>query len=437
MEIEDKISDLGDLQEQIRLANRKIANLSGLVEISKIINSTLEIDMLLTIIMEIIKQVLNAESGSLMLIDEESQELVYRVTLGKKGKELKEKFRLRMGQGIAGWVAKHGKPLLVPDVRKDSRFYPGPDKKLRHRTRSILCVPLESQGKTLGVLEAINSKNPGGFSADDMDMFFAFASQAAVAIERARLHSRLLERQRVVQELMIAHQIQKDFLPSVFPKLPGARFFAQTLPAWETGGDFFDFVKMGNGRIGAVIGDVSGKGVPAALYMVRALSEFRFHASSASSVDSLLNALNKSLISHGTSGMFITLIYIMLDTLERTLSYGIAGHHPILLRRAGSSTMKLLRGNSGVPLGISRKALHVMRTVHLEKGDLLFLYTDGVVEARNREGREFGTRRLKRLLVAGGAGAESTVKRVMSQVAKFSRGAPQHDDLTAMAIKII
>ncbi|MEJ2744112.1 MAG: GAF domain-containing protein [bacterium] len=215
--IKQKIADLGALQEQLRAANHKIANLSALVEISKIINSTLDLDTLLTMIMEIIKQVLNTESGSLLLIDESGSELLFRIALGPKEKELKEKIRLKLGQGIAGWVAAHGKPLRIADVSRDKRFDPSTDETLGHKTSSILCVPLQVQGKTVGVLEAINSKNPGGFSDDDMELFTAFSSQAAVAIESARMHTRLLEQQRVERELQIAHQIQQNFLPSSFP----------------------------------------------------------------------------------------------------------------------------------------------------------------------------------------------------------------------------
>jgi sigma-B regulation protein RsbU (phosphoserine phosphatase) len=435
--IRQKISELGALQEQLRAANHKIANLSALVEISKIINSTLDLDALLTMIMEIIKQVLNAESGSLLLIDESGSELLFRIALGPKEKELKEKVRLKLGQGIAGWVAAHGEPLKIPDVSRDKRFDPTTDETLGHKTRSILCVPLQVQGKTVGVLEAINSKNPGGFSDDDMDLFVAFSSQAAVAIESARMHTRLLEQQRFEHELQIAHQIQQNFLPSVFPKLAGAKIYAKTVPAWETGGDFFDVVDMGNGRIGAVIGDVSGKGAPAALYMVKALSEFRFRSPGALHIEKMLDALNESLLDHSTSGMFVTLLYVVVDTAARTLSYGNAGHLPLMRKTGGSGGIESLDGGAGIPLGIIRGARYAAHTVVLEKGDVLLLYTDGIIEARNRKGREFGLPRLRRLLSSSKAtGPEALVKRILRSVERFSKGMPQHDDLTALAIRI-
>lgn len=435
--IKQKITELGALQEQLRAANHRIANLSSLVEISKIINSTLDLDALLTMIMEIIKQVLNAESGSLLLIDESGSELLFRIAIGPKEKELKEKVRLKLGQGIAGWVAAHGVPLRIPDVSRDKRFDPTMDKALGHKTLSILCVPLQVQGKTVGVLEAINSKNPGGFSDDDMELFVAFSSQAAVAIESARMHARLLEQQRVEHELRIAHQIQQNFLPSVFPKLAGAKIYAKTVPAWETGGDFFDVVDMGSGRIGAVIGDVSGKGAPAALYMVKALSEFRFRSPGPLGIEKMLEALNESLFDHSTSGMFVTLLYVVVDAIARTLSYGNAGHLPLIRKAGGSGDFESLDGGSGIPLGITKGAHYVAHTVVLEKGDLLLLYTDGIIEARNRKGREFGLQRLRRLLSSGkSTGPEALVKQLLRCVARFAKGMPQHDDLTALAIRI-
>ena len=434
--LKDRIAELGALQEQLRLSSQKVANLSALVEISKIINSTLDLDTLLTMIMEIIKQVLNAESGSLMLLDERGDELLYRVALGEKGKRLKERFRLKIGQGIAGWVAAHGEPLLVPDAPRDARFFPTPDKMLNHRTRSILCVPLRGQGRMLGVLEAINSKSPGGFTQDDLALFLAFASQAAVAIENARMHERLLEKQRIEQELKIANQIQRNFLPPSFPKFAGARVYASTLPAWETGGDFFDIVEISPQRLGVVVGDVSGKGVPAALYMVKVLSEFRFRASIADGTDGVLGELNNGLLTHGTSGMFVTLIYAIVDTAARLLSYSSAGHLPILWRRAGGGGVELLEKQSGIPLGISPGVRYPMHTVALERGDLLFLYTDGIIEARDKKGREFGLSRLRGILAGPASGPEAAVRRVMRRVEAFSRGVPQYDDLTALALRM-
>jgi sigma-B regulation protein RsbU (phosphoserine phosphatase) len=194
---------------------------------------------------------------------------------------------------------------------------------------------------------------------------------------------------------------------------------------------------MGRGRIGAVVGDVSGKGVPAALYMVKALSEFRFRSPGALGIDRMLEALNESLFDHSTSGMFVTLLYVVVDTAARTLSYGSAGHLPLMRKTGGGGSIELLDQATGVPLGVTRGVRYVMHTASLEKGDVLFLYTDGIIEARDRKGHEFGLARVRRLLSSGwAAGPEAIVRRVLRSVERFSRGMPQYDDLTAMAIKI-
>jgi sigma-B regulation protein RsbU (phosphoserine phosphatase) len=151
----------------------------------------------------------------------------------------------------------------------------------------------------------------------------------------------------------------------------------------------------------------------------------------------MLDALNESLFEHSTSGMFVTLLYVVVDSAARTLSYGSAGHLPMIRKMSGASSVELLDQATGIPLGVTRGARYTMHTSALEKGDLLFLYTDGIIEARNRKGDEFGLARLKRLLsTERAAGPEGVVKRVLRRVERFARGMPQYDDLTALAIKI-
>jgi len=208
------------------------------------------------------------------------------------------------------------------------------------------------------------------------------------------------------------------------------------MPAWETGGDFYDCLDLGDGRVAVVVGDVSGKGVPAALYMVRALSELHYHASPTTGIDTVLGALNEGLFERGTSGMFVTLLLAIVHAADRTISYGSAGHLPPILRRARLSSIEALESASGMPLGVARGSQDSVRTEPLEKGDLVFLYTDGIIEARNKKGKEFGTSRMEAILARCRAGPEAAVRQVMRSVERFARGVPQYDDLTALAIKI-
>ena len=423
-------------ERDLSVARDKISNLSSLIETSNIVNSSLDLPTLLDLIMKIAKKVMKAEASSLMLIDEATKELVYEVALGEKGKKVKEGFRLKLGQGIAGWVAKYKRPLLVKDVRSDRRFFPTVDKATGFKTRSILCVPMKVRGETIGILEAINPIKGRSFGREDVELFSAFANQAAIAIENARMHQRLLERQRIEQELAIARQIQQSFLPGVCPRPKGARFFARNISPREVGGDFYDFIELGKGRIGVVVGDVSGKGIPAALYMVKTISEFRNFALLYENADDTLFAINNSLVKKGKFGMFVTLFYLILDLEAKSIRFSNAGHPPLIFREGESDKFRSLEGAGGSPLGIISNMSYTQEELSLKKGDLLLSYTDGVVEARDSKGKEFTLERLKALVRGKRLEPRRVIDEILREVNAFSKGVAQHDDLTLLAISI-
>ncbi|HQO40438.1 MAG TPA: GAF domain-containing protein, partial [Spirochaetota bacterium] len=194
---------------------KQVENLSRLVEINGIINSTLNINRLLSIIMEMIKDIMSAEASSLLLYDDVNMELVFKVALGEAGQELKEKYRVKLGQGIAGWVALHRKSLLVNDVYSDSRFDPMYDKSTGFTTRSILCAPLLFKGKLLGVIQAINPVKRGEFDDDDMNLFLLFSNQAALAVQNAIFFQKAIEDERLESELKAAKNIQESLTPDL------------------------------------------------------------------------------------------------------------------------------------------------------------------------------------------------------------------------------
>ncbi len=423
-------------ERDLLVAREKISNLSSLIETSNIVNSSLDLPTLLDLIMKIAKGVMKTEASSLMLIDEATKELVYEVALGRKGKEVKEKFRLKLGQGIAGWVAKYEKSLLVKDVRRDRRFFPSVDRASGFKTRSILCVPMKVKGRTIGILEAINPTKGRSFGEEDVELFSAFANQAAIAIENARMHQRLLERQRIEQELAIARQIQQSFLPRVCPRPKGARFFACNISAKEVGGDFYDFIEIGRGRIGVVVGDVSGKGIPAALYMVKTISEFRNFALLYENADDALFAVNNSLVKKSKFGMFVTLFYLILDLEAKSIRFSNAGGPPLIFREGESDKVRSLKGAGGSPLGIISNMGYTQEELSLKKGDLLLSYTDGIVEARDSKGKEFTLERLKALVRGKSLEPRRVIDEILREVNAFSKGVAQHDDLTLLAISI-
>jgi sigma-B regulation protein RsbU (phosphoserine phosphatase) len=414
----------------------KVRNLQKVLSLNSILNSTLELNQLLTVIMKTSAEVMRAEVASLLLIDEATTDLVFRVALGGKGSELEEKFRVKMGEGIAGTVAKTGKPLVVNDVQNDPRFAKRFDASTGFITRAILCVPLKVKDRVIGVLQAINPVRRKGFCLTDLDLFETFAHQAAIAVENAKLHSQIVKQETEKQALKIAHEIQQNFLPDLKDRRYGVDVHAQSVPAFDVGGDFYDVVVLDNDRTGIILGDVSGKGVPAALYMVQAMSEYRFLAAQTKDPADLLSQLNKKLSEKSFFGMFITMVCLMIDKSTGTVQYSSAGHLPVLLRRAANSGTELLKAAQSVPLGLAPEASFFLNTVRLEKGDALFLYTDGVTEARHKSGKEYTVERLAECVKPAAGSAKEYSDRIFQDVRLFTTSAEQHDDITALAVVI-
>ncbi len=413
-----------------------VANLRKVLALTSVLNSTLKLNELLALIMKTSSEVMRSEVASLLLIDETSQELVFRVALGGKGTVLEEKFRVKMGEGIAGSVAASGKPEIVNAPHKDPRFAKRFDDSTGFVTRAILCVPMKARGKVIGVLQAINPLRGEGFHQEDLELFETFADQAAIAIENAQLHGEIVKQEKAKQALKIAHEIQQNFLPDLTGRRYGVDLCALTLPAFDVGGDLYDVIALDGDRIGVILGDVSGKGVPAALYMVRAMSEYRFLAPQAKDPAELLTALNRRLAANSPFGMFLTGVCLVIDKNTNTVQYSSAGHLPLLLRKISGDTPEILKGTQSPPLGLMPDTSFFLNTAHLETGDALFLYTDGVVEARDKRGKEYTIERLAECVKNEATSAAGYSERIFEDVRKFTTGADQHDDITALTVVI-
>jgi len=308
------------------------------------------------------------------------------------------------------------------------------DKKSGFKTRSVLCVPLKVKDRTIGILEAFNPVERPAFTEEDVTLFEAFASQAAVSIESARMHERIVRQRTIEQELEFASQIQRSFLPKAFPDVGGLSFAAVSLPARNVGGDLYDVIDLGGGRVGVVIGDVAGKGVPAALFMVKAMSALRFHTVSNARVATVMRAVNE-LVQEDELGVFITMLYLVLDTHTGRIEYVNAGHTAPTIVRPGLGIVIELDDGRNLPLGITSGIKFRQGAFQIEPGDSVFLYTDGVMEARNPKEEEYGTERLTKLLAGKDAVPDELIERVRLDVARFTQDHPQHDDLTALALR--
>ncbi|MDD5085124.1 MAG: SpoIIE family protein phosphatase, partial [Candidatus Omnitrophica bacterium] len=240
----------------------------------------------------------------------------------------------------------------------------------------------------------------------------------------------------IQQELQIAQRIQKSFLPQQVPAYPGIEIAAESVAAKEVGGDLYDFLAFPENRLGIVIGDVSGKGVPAALFMARTISEFRSRAKGERSSTDVSN-LNEAVSKNNTSGLFVTFLYLILDTKTQRVSFSNAGHHALLRYVNKTGEIEPLNTKKGMPIGIMPVGIFDEGTATLEKGDIIVLFTDGIEEAMSKRREEFGMERLtKALREAKDSAPGEIVKHIIKAVRTHAEGTPQHDDLTLVVAKI-
>ena len=419
------------MQDRTEIArlNRKIARLSTLIEVNGLIGSSLDLDTILENVMTISKKVMNADASSLMRIDEKTNELIYQVAQGSVGERLKREVRLKMGQGIAGTVAESGEALLLEDAYDHPKFYRGNDEATGYRTKSMITVPLKVGSRVTGVAQVINRLDGKPFDQDDLELFLALSGMAAIALENAKMHRQILEKQRLVKDMEFARTVQESFLPQRAPEVPDHRFSAHYTPALEVGGDFYDFIRLDRDRTGIVIGDVSGKGVPAALFMAKLGSDMRTLAFTEPSPAAALVKLNDLLAERSRRGMFATLLYVELDTSSRTLTLCNAGHLPPIVRKADGSLARLAAA-SGAPLGMLPGMQFRQETASLGRGDTVVLYTDGIVEAMNAKEELYGYERFEALLRKSSGEPDALKDAIIADVDRFTGLSPQHDDMT-------
>lgn len=585
--------------------------ISEIIRVSKLINSTLDLQNLLESIMESAKLVLRSEGASLMLIDEKTGELYFNVVTGEKQEELKE-IRIPPGRGIAGLTAQTKKPIIVNDAQNDIRVFKEADQKAGFFTRNLIACPLLVRNKIIGVLEVINTAGRENFSEDDLELFITFSEQAAIAIhnrelinslketnielrkkvhelqslhevsktliskieekelfdsivkiiageleaqkcsimlynesentldivstfgfeldtdpqrvglndsisgvafsenrlivsgeletgplaqyrkperyetgtciiypishenakygviniaekingdqftdtdiqlvstiagqitkavENFRLLEEMLEKKAVERELEITSSIQKSILPDTTPQSPYFNLGFLSIPAKLMGGDFYDFDNFSDHEFSFLIADVSGKSLPAALFMAVTSSIIRTLNREKKTPGELMQLANDLVYRDSQAGMFVTLFYGTYDTQKGEVRFASAGHNEQMIYRAALGEFQFLEAK-GAPLGVlpsNKGILFEENTTHLKENDLMILYTDGIVEAINNEQEEFGLHRFQELLrKLHHLEPTEIVNKIYSHVTEFAQNQPQFDDFTVMIIK--
>jgi serine phosphatase RsbU (regulator of sigma subunit) len=301
------------------------------------------------------------------------------------------------------------------------------------KIRSVMCVPLLTpDSQALGILQ-LDTSDRRQFQQDDLDVLAAVASQAAIAVQNAAMHESLMERERLERDLKLAEQVQKRFLPQSVPKVPGYEFFAHYHPAYEVGGDYYDFVPLPFNRSAVALGDVSGKGVAAALMMAKFSGDTRYCILTENAPAAAANELNSLLCAAGIEEKFITLSLSVLDVERRRLTLCSAGHLPLLVRRADGRVEEVGEDIAGFPLGIIPESDYRQAEVALQPGDVVVVYSDGVTDARNLREELYHTTdnpRLHRRLAESPGGPEAVGRSILQDIREFSAGHAQADDIT-------
>ena len=411
--------------------DKRIRDLQALVQASKILNSSLELNEVLRRVMELATGLLEADRSTLFLVDRERQELWSKVAQGLETMEI----RLPLGTGIVGHVINTGVTVNTRDVRQLPFWRDDTDIRTGYRTHSVLCIPLRNKRQEiLGAVQVIN-KLQGSFTREDEVFLSALADHAVIALENALLHERIVQQEKLERDLALAASIQQGLLPSPPAGLKGLDMAAVSFPARVIGGDYYEFSRLGPQRYLVAIGDISGKGIPAALLMANLLAGLRALAGEGIEVAGLAARLNDLLIQGGQPDRFSTAFLGVLDRGRGLLTYTNAGHCvPLLVDRDGH--VRLLEAG-GLALGILEGVTYDAEVVEVEPESLCLLYTDGIPEAENVRGELYGKDRLHDLVLAHHRrSAQSLLDHILADVRAFAGEAAQSDDLTLVSLRI-
>ena len=405
--------------------------LALLYRITQTFNSSLDLNEVLNCVIDEVIEAMHAGRGFVMLIGED-RSLQFRAARGIDHRTIDDP-EFHISRSVVQRVVQESRPLLTSNAQSDA-WLSGRTSVMALGLRSILCVPLQHKGVTHGAIYVDNTVQAGIFTERDLELLTAIASHAAAAIDNARLYRIAVEQGRMERELQVAREVQSSLIPNATPAMPGWEFAARWQPARRVAGDFYDFVPIGDG-LGVVIADVSDKGMPAALFMALSRSIIRASLAHTHTLAESIAQANRLVCADAANGMFVTLFCAQLDPGSGDVRYVNAGHNQPLACRAGSGECVKL-GNSGMALGFFAGAEFAQRTVHLEPGDFVVLYTDGVTEALDAAGQEFGEERLRRLLLDHrAASAEDIASALERAVAAFAGAATPSDDVTFVIAK--
>ncbi len=417
--------------ENARLYTRTTRQARTLVllnEIARELTSILNVDELLKRIAELLSRLIDYQMFSILLLDPAGEKLQHRFSQ-RFQENIQLKHEIPLGKGVVGFAAQHKQAVLVPDVSKDPRYVQG-----NAETRSELAVPLIYKDKVIGVLDLEHTRR-GFFTDDHKRTVTTLAAQVAIAIENAQLYEQIaLQEKRLERDLAMARQLQFRLLPPTLPKLAHLDIAAKFVPARAIGGDLYDFVNYSMSRTAIVIGDVSGKGAPAAIYAALVSGILRSHAPIEPGPAEMLSAVNFSLGERRIEGQFVSLIYAVWDDRNRTLQVANSGlPRPVYCHEGKIEVIEA----TGLPLGLFDEADYDEFTFRAKPGDMFVLFSDGILDASNKAEELFGRERVGEIVAANPqASADEIVKLIFQAVNEHASGEEAFDDQTVVAIRV-
>jgi len=386
------------------------------------------LDEILETIMDLASRAARFERGVLMLLENDRLvPRVIRVPPSEAGRTIS------ISRTITDRVVRQKESVLTADALFDERFKAGQSVEAQ-QIRSVICVPLWNNRDVIGLLYVDSRRLSGLFTERDLRLLTHLANVTAIKIENARLFEQVVAAERMAQELERAAEIQNHLLPSEGPPIDGYQLCGSSVPCRAVGGDYYDYIELPGGRCAIGLGDVAGKGLPAALLMcslhatLRALVELDLPPAET------MARINRLLARSIPANRFVTFFLGILDPARHALLYVNAGHNPPILVRAGGDPELLER--TGLPLGLFETSAYEARAAALRPGDLLLCYSDGVTEERNAAGEEFGEERLLSLARRpGNDGPAAIVERVTAALGEHHAGSPPQDDITLVVLK--
>lgn len=397
-------------------------------EIARELSSILNLDELLGRIAELLRRLIDYQMFSILLLDPSGEKLQHRFSL-RFNENVHMKNDIPLGRGLVGHAAQTRQAILVPDVCKDPRYVEG-----NPETRSELAVPLIYKDKVVGVLDLEHTRR-GFFTEDHRRTMGTLAAQVAIAIENARLYEEIARQERRLErDLSLARELQMRLLPQTLPKLHHLELAAKFTPARAIGGDLYDFIPYSLSRLGIVIGDVSGKGAPAAIYAALVSGILRSHAPIEPGPAEMLSAVNLSLAERRIEAQFVSIIYAVWDDEHRTLLVANSGlPRPVLVHDGKITVIEA----TGLPLGLFDDVSYDEFRFKMKPGDMFVCFSDGILDARNRSGELFGRGRVETIIEeCAGKSADCVVNSLFKAAAEHSAGVETFDDQTVVAIKV-